>query len=348
MPEMRRNPLTGKWVILAPERAKRPESHTPPGAAHHPHLERHHECVFCYGNEQNTPEELLAYGRAENATNKTGWELRVINNKFPAVDMNCHFTVRQINDMEVYAYAEGKSEVVIETPHHSKNMAHYTLKEIELVLKAYKERYISISQEKHIKYVAIFKNSGKPAGASISHSHSQIIGVSIIPPLLEQEIHLAKKHYEEKGSCIYCDMIALELEQEEKQSSIILENKDFVAFLPYAAKVPFETWIMPKFHSPSFEKLTEEQIKSLANVWKSVLYKLSEATKNAPYNYYIHTLPVWEEPNGYYHWHAEIIPRTTTAAGFELGTGIFINISTPEENAAILRDIKVKYALEIE
>jgi len=336
MPQMRKNPLTGKWVILAPERAHRPESHLP---HYHPHVEHHSECHFCYGNEQITPSEVLVYGRKDDLPNTPGWELRVVLNKFPAVDMEKHFSVSCNNSMEFYSYAEGKSEVIIETPHHSKNMAHYSLKQLELVLNSYKERYIAISSEKHIKSVLIFKNQGKSAGASISHSHSQIIGLPVIPPLLEQEMLLSKKHYTEKNICIYCDMIALELKEKAR---IVFENDEFISFMPYAAKAPFETWILPKFHSDSFEKLTNSQITSLAEVWKVVLYKLHEGLDNAPYNYFIHTSPVHENTENYYHWHVEIIPRTTTPAGFELGTGIFINISTPEENAKILRGIEVK------
>jgi UDPglucose--hexose-1-phosphate uridylyltransferase len=339
MPEMRKNPLSGNWVILAPERAHRPESHISLGVGHHPHAEHHHECHFCYGNERTTPMEVLVYGRKDDLPNSPGWELRVVSNKFPAVDMTKHFCEICKNYMEIYAYAEGLSEVVIETPHHSKKMALYNLNEIELVLNSYKERYIAISQEKHIKYVSIFKNCGIKAGASISHSHSQIIGVPIVPPLIEQEISLAESHFKEKNTCIYCDMIHLELKE---KSRIIFENDEFISFMPYAAKVPFEMWILPKFHSASFEKLTGSQTKNLAEVMKAVLYKLHEALENVPYNYYIHTSPAKDDTTDFYHWHIELIPRTTTPGGFELGTGIFINISTPEENAKILRKIEVK------
>lgn len=339
MPEMRKNPLSGNWVILAPERAKRPDSHVSPGVSHYHHIEHHHDCHFCYGNEHSTPNEVLVYGRKEGLQDSTGWDLRVVSNKFPAVDNEKHFSVNSNNYMEIYSYAEGKSEVIIETPHHSKNMAHYSLKQIELVINAYKERYIAISREKHIKYVLIFKNSGKKAGASISHSHSQIIGIPIIPPLVEQELSLAESYYKEKSTCIYCDMIDLELKE---KSRIVFENDKFIAFMPYAAKVPFETWILPKFHSSFFEALTESETTSLAKVMKDVLYRHHEALEGTPYNYFIHTSPAKVRTDNYYHWHIELIPRITTPAGFELGTGIFINISTPEVNAKLLRDIKVK------
>jgi len=339
MPEMRKNPLSGSWVILAPERAHRPDSHISLGVEHHPHAEHHHECHFCYGNERTTPQEVLVYGRKDAKPNSTGWELRVVSNKFPAVDTEKHFCESCKNYMEIYSYAEGKSEVVIETPHHSKKMHNYSINELMLVINAYKERYIAISQEKHIKYVSIFKNCGIKAGASISHSHSQIIGIPIIPPLIKQELSLAKKYYKDKNKCIYCDMINLELKE---KSRIVFENDEFVAFMPYASKAPFETWILPRFHSNSFEKISDLQIKNLAQSIKTVLYKLHETVENAPYNFFIHTSPAKTNTADFYHWHIELIPRTTTFGGFELGTGILINISTPEENAKILREIKIK------
>jgi len=339
MPEMRKNPLTGKWVILAPERANRPKSHLSQGLSHLPHAEHHHECNFCYGNELSTPLEVLAYRKKDGLPNSPDWDLRVVSNKFPAVDTAKHFYESCKNYMEVYSYAEGMSEVVIETPHHSKKMAHYTLKELELVINSYKERYIAISGEKNIKYVIIFKNSGQKAGASISHSHSQIIGIPIVPPMVEQEISLAKKHYKEKNTCIYCNMINTELKE---KSRIVFENDEFVSFMPYASKSPFETWILPKVHNSSFETLTDSQTKKLAEIMKTVLYKLHEALDNPAYNYFIHTSPAHTDSNDYYHWHIELIPRTTTPAGFELGTGIFINIASPEENAKILRKTEIK------
>ncbi len=337
MPEMRKNLLTDNWVIMAPERAKRPHSHISLDVGHL-HAEHHHECHFCYGNEHETPEEVLAYGRKTNIANSPGWELRVVSNRFPAVDMEKQFSENFIQPLEVSSYAEGRAEVIIETPHHSKNMAFYNLNEMERVLNAYKERYIAISQEKHIKYVIIFKNYGKKAGASISHPHSQIIGIPIIPPVVKQELSLAKKYYKDKKKCIYCDMINRQLME---KSRVVLENEEFICFMPYAARSPFETWILPKFHSDSFEFMDNLQIKKLAEILKAVLYKIHEATDNAPYNYFIHTSPVKTDTAEYYHWHVELVPRTTTHAGFELGTGIYINISTPEENAKLLKSIKL-------
>lgn len=338
MPEMRKNPLTQNWVIIAPERAKRPHSHILLDGGNPPDTVHHHDCHFCPGNEKETPEETLAYGRKNNAPNTKGWELRVVLNRFPAVDMQKPYEEALHTSLETYSYAEGIAEVIIETPHHSKIMAHYSPHEIELVLNAYKDRYIAISKEKHIKYVIAFKNSGKKAGASISHSHSQIIGIPIIPALVKNELSVAKKYFKKHRKCIYCEMIEEQLRQKD---GIIEENDDFVCFMPYASRVPFEMWILPKFHSNRFENLGDSQIKNLAQVWKNAFYKLYKAAENPPYNYFIHTSPVHTDTKEYYHWHVEILPKTGNPAGFELGTGIFINISTPEENAKLLRYITV-------
>lgn len=332
MSEIRKNPLTGDRVILAPKRANRPHSHlTADSGVNTP--EYHENCPFCRGNEHLTPREVLFYGK-----NSSAWDLRVVYNKFPAVDKKNTFSLNRDNPMKIRSYAEGVSEVVIETPHHSKNIAHYTPEEIELIIKAYKERYIAISREKNIKYVSVFKNNGKEAGASISHSHSQIIGIPVVPPLIRREIAAGKKYYKKKSSCFYCDMIAFE---KKEKSRIVFENDEYIAFIPYAAKVPFQLNIFPKEHNHAFENITENQIKSLAATLKAVLYKLYEGQKNPPYNYFIKTSPPGAKTEDFYHMYIELIPRNTSPGGFELGTGIFINISEPEENAKVLREIRV-------
>jgi len=337
MPEMRKNPLTENWVIIAPERANRPQSHLLAGADNKD-LQHHHECYFCYGNEHSTPPEVMAYGRKNRIADSPDWQLRVVSNKFPAVNTDNHFSENIINPLETNAYAEGVAEVIIETPHHSKNMAFYNLNETVLVINAYKDRYLAISKEKHIKYVAVFKNHGQKAGASISHAHSQIIGIPIIPPLVKEELSSAKKYFKKHCGCIYCDMIKQQL---ENGTRVVLENADFVCFLPYASRFPYETWILPKFHNDRFENINESQIKSLAEILRDILKKFYKGLDDPPYNFYIHTTPTKIDACEYYHWHIELIPKTSVLAGFELGTGVFVNISTPEENAKFLKGVKI-------
>ena len=334
MPEMRKNPVSREWIIVAPERANRPHSHLTTDITGNPHQAHHSDCPFCPGNEHLTPKETLIY-----KNDHSGWDLRAIANKFPALNKTNSFSINKNNPLEEHAFAEGISEVIIETPHHSKNIAFYSLEEIELLIKAYKERYTGISKEKNIKFVSIFKNNGKKSGASISHAHSQIIGIPVVPPVIEHEISSAAKYYEEKGSCIFCDNIALEIKEKTR---IIFENEDFISFLPFASRFPFEIMIVPKFHSSKFQFINDLQIKKLAEIMKAVLYKLYEGLENPPYNYYIHTSPVGKNAGEFYHWHIELIPRNLSPGGFELCTGIYINISSPEANAKILREIEVK------
>lgn len=335
MSEMRKNPLTGEWIIIAPERANRPHSHLTADVTGNPHQEHHSDCTFCPGNEYLTPQETLVYHK-----DGSGWNLRVIPNKYPAVDKKNTFSIGYNNSLEEHSYAEGVSEVIIETPHHSKNIAFYSIKEIELVIQSYKGRYIAISQEPNIKYVSIFKNHGKKSGASISHAHSQIIGIPIIPPVVEKEIYVAKEYYEKNNSCVFCDTISNEIKEKHR---IICENEDFISFMPFASKVPYEIRIFPKFHSSRFEAINETQTENLAKTMKAVLYKLYQGFENPPYNYFIHTSPINEDIEEFYHWHIELVPRNISPGGFELCTGIYINISSPEANAKLLRSIKVKH-----
>lgn len=336
MPEMRKNPITGEWTIIATERAKRP--HNPSveqpvlsdGQAYDP------ECFFCYGNEFTTPPEVLVYREKPGAPNTKGWVLRVVTNKFSAFNTDKDFCIEDDNPLKINCHARGKAEVVIESPHHSLNTALFPQKQIELLLLAYKERYMAISKDSSIEYIALFKNNGNSAGASLSHPHSQIIATPVVPPVIQAEINGAETYYKENKRCVYCDMVENELKDGTR---IICENDEFLAFAPYASKSPFESWVIPKFHSDSYHKLTQKQMESLSEIWKKLLYKIYVGLDNPPYNYFIHTSPVKEQTCNFYHWHMELIPKMTIMAGFELGTGMFINISIPEQSAEYLRRI---------
>jgi len=331
------NPITGEWTIIATERAKRPFAPTLEeevlvysGDAHDP------SCFFCYGNEHTTPAEVMCYREKPGAPNSPGWTLRVVPNKFSALNMDGEFSVETSGSLQYSSYARGRAEVIIESPHHSMNPALFPHAQTALILKAYKDRYNALSKDISVKYIAIFRNNGSPAGASLSHPHSQIIATPVVPPAVEQEMEGAKKYFEKHKRCVYCDMIESELKD---KSRIICENDDFVSFAPYASKSPFETWVMPRFHSCSYNELNDKQLKSLAEIWRSVLYRIYKGLDNPPYNYFIHTAPVREKNNKFYHWHMELIPKMTIAAGFELGTGMYINIALPEHSAEFLREM---------
>jgi len=336
MPEMRKNPITGDWTIIATERARRPHKPTTEDGPLTTGEARDPNCFFCYGNEHTTPPEVLVYREKPDLPNSSGWSLRVVTNKFSALNLDKEFCEEQDNSLNVCCYARGTAEVVIESPHHSLNTALYPEQQIELLLRAYKERYITLAEEPSIKYVTMFKNNGSPAGASLSHPHSQIIATPVVPPVIQDEVEGAKKYYKENKSCVYCDMVKNEIKD---GSRIIYENDEFISFMPYASRSPFETWVMPKFHNDSYYKLTDRQLKSLSEVWKKVLYKIYIGLDNPPYNYFIHTSPVQEKTDKFYHWHMELIPKMTIMAGFELGTGMYINIAVPEQSAEYLRAI---------
>ncbi len=337
MPEMRRNPITGDWTIIATERAKRPHKQPMVNTGSSDGEDYSPDCFFCYGNEHTTPHEVLAYREKPGTPDSSGWTLRVVTNKFSALNLDDEFCIDNDNPLKTCCYAHGKAEVVIESPHHSLNTALFPQQQIELLLKAYKQRYITLAREASIRYVTMFKNNGTPAGASLSHPHSQIIATPVVPPVIQAEIDGAGEYYKKNKRCVYCDMVKNELDDKTR---IIYENDEFLSFAPYASRSPFETWVMPKFHSDSYHKLTEGQLKSLAEVWKAVLYKIYKGLDNPPYNYFIHTSPTRESTDNFYHWHMELIPKMTIMAGFELGTGMYINIAIPEQSAEFLREIK--------
>ncbi len=340
MPEMRKDPITNSWVIIATERARRPESELIEGNSLDEGIPHDPGCFFCSGNEYTTPPEVMAYRTEGSLPDKPGWSLRVVPNKYAALNMDGNFKPGNSNKgLKVSGYATGMAEVIIETDHHSKNIALFNNEETFVVLKSYRDRYLVLSQEDAIEYITIFRNNGKEAGATLIHPHSQVLAIPIVPTNVQNEINGGKEYYDKSLNCIYCDIIENELKEKKR---IVYETDNFVAFAPYWSKTPFETWVAPKFHSARYEVLSNSQLEELAIVWKAVLHKIYVGLDNPPYNYYIHTAPVRESPDKYYHWHMELIPKLTMAAGFELATGMYINIAIPEDCADFLRDIPVR------
>lgn len=339
MPEMRRDPVTKIWSIIATERAKRPESSLIKHTVNDDEIRHDPSCFFCEGNEHATPPEVLVYRDESYPLDTSKWKLRVVPNKFAAVSLNEDLHISQENPIKVNGYARGAAEVLIESPHHTRNLALQDTDHVAFVLKAYRDRYLSLSQEKSIKYISIFKNNGHQAGASLAHPHSQIMAVPVVPVNITNELLGANDYYEATGRCVYCDIAKTELKD---KSRIICENDDFISFAPYASRTPFETWVMPKFHTAKYQDLSDFQIKQLAEIWKATLFKIYMGLDNPPYNYFIHTSPTQKNVDKHYHWHMELIPKLTIAAGFELGTGMYINIAIPEECAEYLEGIEVK------
>lgn len=331
MPEFRRDPVTGRWVIIATDRAHRPQDFSREQVV----IKGGRFCPFCPASETKTPPELLAY-RKSGAANEPGWTLRVVPNKFPALRVEGDFD-RQGEGLYDRMNGIGAHEVVIETPDHQSTMASMTDKAVEDVFWAFRDRFLDLKKDSRMRYILAFKNHGEGAGALLEHSHSQLIALPVVPRVVVEELEGAKKYFELRDRCIFCDMIRQEIETE---SRVILNTDYFIALAPYAPRFPFETWILPRQHSSAFENMPTPYYGSLAKLLRDFLGRLDAALACPSYNYVIHTSPIGEEINDHYHWHIEMMPKLTRVAGFEWGTGFYINPTPPEESARFLREAK--------
>ena len=225
--------------------------------------------------------------------------------------------------------------MVIESPLHNQLLPLMEDKQVEEILLAYRERYLAIREDPRIKLIITFKNYGEAAGTSLEHTHSQLVGTAVVPSNIRKKLEEAARYYDDHGCCVYCDMVEEELSFGKR---IVTETERFLVLQPFASRSPFETWIIPKEHQASFGLISMEDSKRFAKVLKQTLFKLYSKLNNPDYNYIIHTSPIKDEGEDYYHWHLQIIPRLTTPAGFEMGSGIYINVSFPEETAQFLRE----------
>ncbi len=334
MSEIRQDVTTKEWVIIATERLKRPSDFQKKVAkAERPPFSS--TCPFCPGNESMSPPAVLSYANA-----KTGaWQVRVVPNIYPAVTPTGS-TARKIDrGFFLTADASGYHEVVIETPLHNKTLALMTEPEITDALRAFRQRYIELAGEPGIRSIIIFKNHGLEAGTSLEHPHAQIVATTIIPRHMRMQYEVAIGYYDDNGHSLYSAMTAHEL---DAGSRIIIHTKKFVVFHPFASHRPFETWIMPTDCQASFGKACEADLPYLARVLKTTLLKLYQGLDNPDFNLVIDSAPIGEEHIEIYQWHIRIIPRISKAAGFEIGSGIYINPTLPEETAKFMRNLKVK------
>jgi len=330
LPELRKDPVTGRWVIIATDRAKRPNDFVREKV----HITGSGFCPFCYGNESKTPPEVLAYRNDGSARNTPGWTLRVVSNKFPALGIEGNLD-REGEGLYDKMNGIGAHEVIIETPDHQMTLANLPVNRIEQVLWAYRDRILDLKKDRRFKYILIFKNHGDAAGASLEHTHSQLIALPVVPKRVLEEVDGSRQYYSFKERCIFCDMIRQEV---EKATRVIAENDDFIAMAPFAPRFPFEMWIVSKVHQSAFEESQNRELEKLAAILKDMLMRLDKVLDHPAYNTIIHTSPFPESSNDYYHWHMEIMPKLTKVAGFEWGTGFYINPTPPEESAKFLRE----------
>jgi len=306
--ELRKDYFLDRWVVIANGRQDRPKQikkeKPSPGAVD----------FFAPGNEKLTPPEI---GRIPQGK---GWKMRWFPNKFPAAEPHGNWAVQTHNDFFTFADAYGYHEVIAET-NDDRQLWDLPKEDHVTLLKLYRDRIQDIQKREHISYVSVFKNHGLEAGASLLHSHSQLVGVSLVPGL----IHEKANHCE--NGCKYCRVLNIEKGSYRR----CFENSTFVAFTPYASRFNLELWILPKGHKRGLHELSEEEFSELADILKKALGRLK--TLNTPYNFYLQHAP----PNRDFHFHIELTPRLIKWAGFEYSTGFYINPLSPEDAAKFYR-----------
>ncbi len=332
MPELRRDPIAGRWVIISVERGKRPSDFVSPSVKR----KVSGFCPFCPGNEYTTPNEILAFRPEGTKKDSPGWTLRVVPNKFPALQIHGELG-KEAEGIYDRMNGIGAHEVIIETPEHEASLSTMPLKAVADVLWAYYLRLTDLKKDTRFKYVLIFKNEGESAGATLEHTHSQLIALPVIPIQVKEEFESAKRYYDLKERCIFCDIIQQELEDKRR---VISMNDGYISIAPYASRAPFETWILPRTHESSFGP-RNNSFDLLAEILQKTLKQLDAVLDIPPYNFIIHTSPFNEEQNEFYTWHIEIVPKLTKIAGFEWGSGFYINPVLPEESAKFMREARI-------
>jgi UDPglucose--hexose-1-phosphate uridylyltransferase len=333
--ELRKDYLLNRWVVIAKDRKKRPTDFTKKET-----VQSDGVCPLCPENEHMTPPAVLVYLRENGGIRKEkdnnsfrhkDWMVRVIPNLYPAFSA----PTKQKAELKDSSYVEsaiGHHEVVVESPNHKEHLSVAPVSQVIHVIKAYLDRLEVLSKKPYVKHVAIFRNHGREAGASLSHAHTQIIATPIVPQLLREELDASKNYWNLHHECAFCDV----LNREAKGTRFIYENKSFVVFAPYASVNPLEFWILPKRHNSNMLTMTKTEVNDLAKAMRVCLGALRSLLNDPPYNFGFHTV-LTEDAKNYYHWHLEVYPRLATWAGFEKSTCMFINVVSPEDAATDLR-----------
>lgn len=332
MSQLRRDPITGRWVVVAITESKKPSDFDLG-----PQTKKGGVCPFCPGNEKMTPPEIEAIRDLRTKPNTPGWTVRVVSNKFPALKIEGSLDKRGIGIFDM-SNGVGAHEVIIEHIDHQKDLADLSQYDIRDVISKYKSRSLDLENDNRFKYILIFKNHGEAAGASLEHSHTQLVALPIVPKRVKEELKGAVNYFRYKERCVFCDMVAQELQEKER---IITENQNFLAFCPFVPRFPFETWIVPTVHNPEFNKVDDAAIYDMAGILKDVLVRLKNVLNDPAYNFIIHTAPIRDGSNEEFHWHLEIMPKLTNVAGFEWGSGLYINPTSPELAAKYLRELSI-------
>lgn len=329
MPELRRDPVTGTWVILSPDRKIRPQFYLKNGE----NVLTPENCPFCEGNESMTPPEIYAVRDRQSQANGRGWQLRVVPNKYPALRVEGSLDKRGEGFYDKMN-GVGAHEVVVETNSHEKGMDELGIGQVTEIFLTFKRRILDLKKDIRFKYIQVFKNHERLAGATIPHPHSQIVALPVIPFRLGEMLGTANGHFETRDRCMFCDIIHHE---EEYGKRVLVENGDFIVISPFAPKLPFELVIYPKGHGASFEDAADSLVESLASILRDVVGRINGALEKPAYNLMLYNSPFGEGCGDYFHWHFELVPVITGTGGFELGTYTYINPTPPEEVVEVLR-----------
>jgi UDPglucose--hexose-1-phosphate uridylyltransferase len=333
--ELRKDPLSQRWVIIATERAKRLSDFELDAVGEPPTFDPFHP-----GNEDKTPPEITAFRRSGTAPNTTGWRVRVMPNKFPVLGIEGNLNSRG-DGIYDKMHGIGAHEVIVDTPRTVRSISALTDENVQDMIWMYRDRLIDLRRDPRLKYGMVFKNVGAAAGATVYHSHSQLIVTPIVPRTVVEKLDSCHDFFEYRGRCLVCDMVTQEIEQAGR---VVIDSEHFVAFEPYAPRMPFETWIIPKHHQSHFEEIKQHSCEDLAFVLRRTIALLEKGLGPIAYNYMFFTSPFDSGPLPHFHWHIEIIPRMTKQAGFEWGTGFYINPIPPEDAAEFLRGLRLNDA----
>lgn len=332
MSQLRRDPIIGRWIIVNTDEPSGPDAFEK-----ETRIKKAGVCPFCYGNEHMTPPEIYAHRQGPSVPNTSGWLTRVVPNKFPALQIEGDLNRRGIGVFDM-SNGVGAHEVIIENPDHNKDISDLKDTDVENIIFAYRSRSVDLKRDTRFKYILIFKNYGLSAGASLEHPHSQLIALPVVPKRAQEELRGAEQYYEYKDRCIFCDMIWQEIQDDER---IICENKSFIAFQPFVPIFPFETWIIPRVHHSDFELIQNDTVADLARIMRETFLRLKKVLHDPSYNFIIHTAPLEAQEREDYHWHIEIMPKLVRLAGFEWGSGFYINPTPPEVSAKYLKEAEI-------
>lgn len=333
-PEFRRDPVCGRWAVVAPERSLRPITLEGVEPRHRRNGERS-PCPFCPGQEHDTPDEVLAVRDPGTAPDGPGWHLRVVPNKFPAVRTDVGGAFCAVEGMVFLTTPGfGRAEVVIECAEHLADPTALSLPQLTDVFRAYRDRTLALAEDPQLAYASVFKNVGAEAGASLGHTHSQIISLPVVPESIQVELAGAAAFHARTGRCVFCDLIARELADGDR---VIARSENFLAVTAFAPRYAYEFWVLPLAHASRYEAITDSLASELAGLVRRVLIALDRVQAEPAYNWFLHTAPLRSPELPHYHWHIEVLPRTARPAGLEWGFGCFVTTVSPEQAAASLR-----------